>query len=66
MDVFDIIGPLFFSSFFILFFALWISGIAFWIWMLVDPLQRQYDKENDQPIWMLVIIFGGVIGAITY
>jgi CDP-diglyceride synthetase len=38
--------------------------IVFWFWMLIDCLQRK--KFEDRLIWVLVIIFLGLIGTILY
>lgn len=43
----------------------------FWLWMLIDSLKRQDDKfaiggNNAKLIWVLVIIFTGLIGALIY
>ena len=45
------------------------SGIGvlvfiFWIWMLIDCLARK--KFEDKLIWVIVILFLHVIGAILY
>lgn len=57
----------------ILLLILWLAliGLAilafiFWILMLVDVVQRNFKKDNDKIIWVLIIIFTGVIGAIIY
>ncbi len=39
---------------------------VFWIWMLIDCLKRDFKKENDKIVWVLVIIFLHIIGAIIY
>lgn len=36
---------------------------AFWIWMLIDCAQRTFD---DKMVWLLLIIFLGVLGALLY
>jgi hypothetical protein len=46
--------------------ALIILTIIFWIYMLIDAIQRKYHSENDKVVWILVIIFVGIIGAIIY
>ncbi len=46
--------------------ALAIFAIVFWIWMLVDCLGRKFKGDNEKLLWALVIIFGGIIGAIIY
>lgn len=44
---------------------LFLAGFAFWIWMLVDCIQRKM-TENEKILWILVIIFGSFIGALIY
>ncbi|MCZ7384944.1 MAG: PLDc N-terminal domain-containing protein [Candidatus Methanoperedens sp.] len=44
---------------------------VFWLWMLIDCLKRLDDKfatggNNAKLIWVLVIIFTGLIGALIY
>ena len=46
-----------------------LSGIAlfiFWLWMLIDCIKRDFTKSNDKIVWILVIIFTQIIGAIIY
>ncbi|HEY9205387.1 MAG TPA: PLD nuclease N-terminal domain-containing protein [Candidatus Methanoperedens sp.] len=55
----------------ILFFPVFVFTIIFWFWMLVDCLKRPGDKfkiggTNAKLIWILVIIFTGLIGALIY
>ena len=68
--------PFFFGSFSLLYCCLWIIGIGlsiavtvFWIMMLIDVIRRE-DKEfktnNEKLIWVLVIIFTHIIGALIY
>lgn len=56
--------------FFLLFGAIAIAGFVFWIWSLVDAIQRP-DAEWEQAgqnklVWILVLIFVGFIGSIIY
>ena len=37
---------------------------AFWIWMLVDCVKR--DKLKDKLVWIIVLIFLNIIGALIY
>lgn len=39
--------------------------LAFWIWMLIDCLRRDF-KGNEKIIWVLVIIFAKIVGALIY
>ena len=55
---------------FVLFGLVALAGFAFWVWSLVDAIQRP-DAEWEQAgqnklIWILVIIFVGCIGSIIY
>jgi uncharacterized membrane protein YphA (DoxX/SURF4 family) len=38
--------------------------IVFWFWMLIDCLQRK--KFEDKLIWVLILVFLNLIGAILY
>jgi prolipoprotein diacylglyceryltransferase len=43
--------------------------LVFWVWMLVDCIQKKefYTvHENGQLVWILILLFGGVIGAALY
>jgi len=40
--------------------------LGFWIWMLIDVIKRVPSENNQKLIWLLVLIFGGFIGAIIY
>lgn len=46
--------------------AVAILGFALWIWALVDSLNRKYHYHNNQLLWVLIIVFAGLIGAIVY
>ena len=39
---------------------------AFWIWMLIDCLKRNFKNDTEKIVWVLVIIFLGAIGAAVY
>lgn len=56
--------------FFLLFGVVALAGFAFWVWSLVDAIQRP-DADWEQAgqnklIWILVIIFVGFIGSFIY
>jgi len=38
----------------------------FWIWMLIDCAKKDFIGSNDKVIWILILIFTGIIGAIIY
>jgi len=62
------IGALFGIIGLIILFAIVIAILIliFWIMMLVDAIQRKYKDKNDKIVWVLVIIFTGLIGALIY
>ena len=39
---------------------------VFWLWMLVDCLKRDFKKDYDKIVWVLVLIFLHILGAIVY
>lgn len=45
--------------------ALIIVAFVFWLWMLIDCLRRKIDI-GDKILWLLVILFANIIGAILY
>jgi len=60
------IGVLWFAVFMLIMMAIIILALIFWIYMLVDSIKRKYKNDNDKVVWVLVIIFLGVIGALVY
>jgi hypothetical protein len=43
-----------------------LASFAFWLWMLIDAITRIPSGGNTKLIWILVIVFTGVIGALIY
>lgn len=67
MSAIAFIEPSIFGLAFLCCFAL--IGLAitgFWIWMLIDAVTRCPGENNLKLIWVLVIIFTHVLGAIIY
>ncbi|MEA2036707.1 MAG: PspC domain-containing protein [Nanoarchaeota archaeon] len=42
-----------------------VVALIFWIWMLVDCIKSDL-RDNDKLIWILIILFSYVIGALVY
>lgn len=38
----------------------------FWIWMLVDCVLHESSEDHSKLIWLLIIIFTYIIGALIY
>jgi hypothetical protein len=34
--------------------------------MLIDCIKRKFKEDSDKIVWVIVIIFTGVIGALIY
>lgn len=51
---------------FFLFFGIGIAGTLFWLWMLIDCATKEPSEGNDKLIWVIVIIFTNLLGAIIY
>lgn len=43
-----------------------LAMLAFWIWMLIDCIKHEPDEGNTKLVWVLVIIFTQLLGAIIY
>jgi branched-subunit amino acid ABC-type transport system permease component len=43
-----------------------VSFGAFWVWMLADCATREPDSGNIKLVWLIIIIFTGIIGAAIY
>jgi len=41
-------------------------GTVFWILMLVDCVNRKFEKENDKTTWVLIIALTHWLGATIY
>ena len=54
------------TLFFLFILLLIFASIGFYIWMLVDSIMRDYEKNDEKLVWILLIVFTQVIGAIIY
>jgi hypothetical protein len=60
-------GPFeFFGGFAAVALLLAIVTTAFWIWMLIDCLMNPRLQGTEKLVWVLVILFLHVLGAIIY
>jgi glucan phosphoethanolaminetransferase (alkaline phosphatase superfamily) len=53
-------------SFLLIIIALGIFVFIFWILMLIDCLKRRFKESSEKIVWILVIIFTQIIGAMIY
>lgn len=54
-----------------LFFGLIIAAISiwafvFWILMIVDCVKRKFKEDSEKIVWILVLVFTGIVGALIY
>ena len=43
-----------------------IACFGFWIWMLIDCATNEPDTGNNKVVWIIIIVFAHIIGAILY
>lgn len=64
MPMFGLFG---FGIFFMLIWIfVMIFAFVFWIWMLIDAATREFEKDIDKVVWILVIVFLNLLGALIY
>jgi len=52
--------------FIILIVVVVLATIGFWIWTIVDCATKEPDTGNTKIVWILIILFAGIIGSIIY
>ena len=68
-DIFDFMGMSgigFFMGFGLVVLAAVLFLFIFWLWMLVDCLKRDFKRDTDKIVWIIVLIFLHLLGAIVY
>ena len=68
-DAFDFMGMRGFGLFMGLGVVVLIAAaflLVFWLWMLIDCLKRDFKRDIDKVVWILVLIFLHILGAIVY
>ncbi len=46
--------------------GIWIWAFVFWILMIVDCVKRKFKGDTEKVVWILVLIFTYIIGALIY
>lgn len=49
-----------------LFFVFAVILVVFWLWMLVDCLNRNFKKDMDKLVWIILLLFIHILGAFLY
>lgn len=50
----------------LIFAAISIWAFVFWILMILDCVKRKFKEDVEKIVWILVLIFTGIIGALIY
>ncbi len=53
-------------NFIFLFFGIFIVGTLFWLWMLIDCAVNETTQGNEKVVWIIIIVFTHLLGAIVY
>ena len=68
-DMYDFVGtPGFgmFVGFGVAAVAIGVLLFLFWLWMLIDCLKRDFKGNYDKIVWVLVMVFLHILGALIY
>ena len=59
--------PFFFMGIFMpLIIGIAAAAFVFWILMIIDCAKRRFSSDSDRIIWILILIFLGLLGAAIY
>jgi hypothetical protein len=50
----------------LMFAALALAGFVFWLWMLIHAIQNRGLDGSERIVWVIVIVFVNLVGAIIY
>jgi len=59
-------GGIFACLIMVVFGVVMLGVLAVWLWMLIDAIKYTPSENNLKLIWILVIVFAGIIGALVY
>jgi hypothetical protein len=51
---------------FLLLAAFGLGGFLFWLWMLIDCATKESSEGNTKIVWIIIIIFANLVGAVVY
>ena len=43
-----------------------VGGFAFWIWMLIHCIQKEFNESHTKLVWVTLLLWLNVFGAILY
>jgi hypothetical protein len=50
----------------LLLISVFLCGFVFWLWMLVDCATKETDEGNTKLVWVVIILFANIVGAVVY
>ncbi len=50
----------------VLFFGVGVAGTVFWIWVLIDCATKESSTGNDKVVWIVIVLFTHLLGALLY
>ena len=54
------------SYIFLIFGFVLVFSFIFWVWTLADCQRKETDEGNTRLIWVIVIVFTYIVGALLY
>lgn len=54
------------SLFFVLLIPVVLCCFGFWLWMLIDCATNEPETGNHKVVWILIIVFAQIVGALIY
>jgi hypothetical protein len=43
-----------------------LAGFCFWLWMLIECATKESNQGNDRLVWVVIIVFTSIVGALVY
>lgn len=59
----QVCGPSLFTWLFILILIL---GGVFWLWMLIDCIDKKFKNQDDKTLWIILLVIFNLPAAIIY
>jgi len=67
--MYGMMGRGFYGNFFMTSPLFWVLGavlVLFWLWMFVDCLSKNFKKDMDKLVWIIVLLYLNIVGAFLY
>ncbi len=67
--MYGMMGRGYYNNFFMTSPLFWVLGailVLFWLWMFVDCLKKNFKKDMDKLVWIIVLLYLNIVGAFLY